>query len=74
MGPKAEARCLITAHRGDMMTGSLGADAVWRFEGVEQAVNIRESCQQAGETQPLGCLSESELPRTIRITRSEEQW
>ena len=50
-----EARWPITAHCGDVMTGSPGADAAWRFEGVEQAVNIEGACQQAVETQPLGC-------------------
>lgn len=41
------------AHRGDMMTGSLGANAVWSFEGVEPAVNIEETCQQVVETQTV---------------------
>lgn len=54
-GPEAESRKAIRAHCGDMMTGSLGANAVWRFEGVAQAVNNEEICQQTVEAQPLGC-------------------
>lgn len=72
--PKAQVRRPITAHHSDMMTGILGASAVWSFKGVEQAVIIEETCQQAVETQPLGSYSESELPRTVRITTSQEDW
>lgn len=52
-GPEAEARKPITLHRGDMTTGSLGANAVWRLEGVAQAVDNEEICQQTIQT--LGC-------------------
>lgn len=54
---RAKGRGQVAHHSalGDMMTGCVEADAAWRFEGVEQAVNIEETCQQAVETQPLGC-------------------
>jgi hypothetical protein len=48
--PKAETRGPITAHSGDMMAGSLGTRAIWRFERVVQVVNSEETCQQAVET------------------------
>lgn len=54
-GPKAETRRPSTAHGGDMMTGSLGATAVWSSEGADPAVNMEETCQQAASTQTLGC-------------------
>lgn len=40
-----------------MMTGGLGANAVWSFEGVDLAVNIEETCQQSVETQNWAVIS-----------------
>lgn len=57
--------CRSTACFSDMMTGSLRANAVWRFEGGEQAVGIEENCQQTTVMQALGC--KSELLRIIKI-------
>lgn len=54
-GPKAAARRPSTAHGADTMTGSLGANAVGSSEGADPAVNIEETCQQAADTQTLGC-------------------